>query len=159
MSSRSQTSDFTPLTYTTPNRLVTDFASRGIVILAPEDLGIPTEVHKRVYDFEKKALSEKKRVTTGIIPDVLEILNAPGLVSACDQLAGKNWAIVPFTHNAVFTSGPRDQHWHKDDNGPYNSRKQRHHQAVQLEMLYYPQAVTAEMGPHSNHPLLTILDL
>ncbi len=152
MSSRSQTSDFPPLTYTTPNRLVTDFASRGIVILAPEDLGIPTEVHKRVYDFEKKALSEKKRVTTGIIPDVLEILNAPGLVSACDQLAGKNWAIVPFTHNAVFTSGPRDQHWHKDDNGPYNSRKQRHHQAVQLEMLYYPQEVTAEMGATATIP-------
>ncbi len=152
MSSRSRKSDFTPLTYTTPDRLITDFASRGIVILAPEDLGISAEVHKRVYDFEKKALSEKKRVTTGIIPDVLEILNAPGLVSACDQLAGKNWAIVPFTHNAVFTSGPRDQHWHKDDNGPYNSRKQRHHQAVQLEMLYYPQDVTLKMGPTATIP-------
>ena len=152
MSSHSRTSDFTPLTYTTPNRLVTDFASRGIVILAPEDLGIPAEVHKRVYDFEKKALKEKQRVTTGIIPDVLEVLNAPGLVSACDQLAGKNWAIVPFTHNAVFTSGPRDQHWHKDDNGPYNSRKQRHHQAIQLEMLYYPQDVTAKMGPTATIP-------
>jgi putative ABC transport system permease protein len=35
---------------------------------------------------------------------------------------------VPFTHNASFTSGGRDQHWHKDDNGPYNGRKQRHHQ-------------------------------
>ena len=152
MSSRARTSDFTPLTYTTPDRLVTDFASRGIVILAPEDLGIPAEIHKRVYDREKKALSEKKRVTTGIIPDVLEVLNAPGLVSACDQLAGKNWAIVPYTHNAVFTSGPRDQHWHKDDNGPYNSRKQRHHQAIQLEMLYYPQDVTAEMGPTATIP-------
>ena len=152
MSSRARTSDFTPLTYTTPDRLVTDFASRGIVILSPEDLGIPAEIHKRVYDFEKKALKEKQRVTTGIIPDVLEVLNAPGLVSACDQLAGKNWAIVPFTHNAVFTSGPRDQHWHKDDNGPYNSRKQRHHQAVQLEMLYYPQDVTAEMGPTATIP-------
>ncbi len=152
MSSHSRTSDFTPLTYTTPDRLVTDFTSRGIVILAPEDLGIPAEIHKRVYDFEKKALKEKQRVTTGIIPDVLEVLNAPGLVSACDKLAGKNWAIVPFTHNAVFTSGPRDQHWHKDDNGPYNSRKQRHHQAVQLEMLYYPQDVTAEMGPTATIP-------
>ena len=152
MSSYSRKSDFTPLTYTTPDRLVTDFASRGIVILAPEDLGISDEVHKRVYDCEKKALSEKKRVTTGIIPDVLEVLNAPGLVSACDQLAGKNWAIVPFTHNAVFTSGPRDQHWHKDDNGPYNSRKQRHHQAIQLEMLYYPQDVTLEMGPTATIP-------
>ena len=152
MSSRTRTSDFIPLTYTTPDRLVTDFTSRGIVILSPENLGIPAEVHKRVYDFEKKAKKEKKRVTTGIIPDVLEVLNAPGLVSACDQLADKNWAIVPFTHNAVFTSGPRDQHWHKDDNGPYNGRKQRHHQAVQLEMLYYPQDVKAKMGPTATIP-------
>ena len=67
---------------------------------------------------------------------------------ACRQ----NWAIVPFTHNASFTSGARDQHWHKDDNGPYNSRKQRHHQAVQIEMLYYPQAVTEQMGPTATIP-------
>lgn len=83
---------------------------------------------------------------------MLDLLNAPGLIAACDQLIGKNWAIVPFTHNASFTSGARDQHWHKDDNGPYNSRKQRHHQAVQLEMLYYPQAVTEHMGPTATVP-------
>ena len=47
---------------------------------------------------------------------------------------------------------PRDQHWHKDDNGPYNSRKQRHHQAVQIEMLYYPQAVREDMGPTATVP-------
>jgi hypothetical protein len=74
------------------------------------------------------------------------------LVAACNQLVGKNWAIVPFTHNASFTSGARDQHWHKDDNGPYNSRKQRHHQAVQIEMLYYPQPVTEQMGPTATVP-------
>ena len=28
--------------------------------------------------------------------------------------------------------------------GPYNARWMRHHQPVQLEMLYYPQAVTDE---------------
>ena len=68
MSFRTQKSDFTPLTYTTPDRLVTDFASRGIVILAPEDLGIPAEIHKRVYDHEKKALSEKKTRHNGHHP-------------------------------------------------------------------------------------------
>ena len=140
------------IAYTKPDQLVQEFASRGLVILAPEDLGIPNDVHKRVYDHEKEAIGDKKRVTASIIPEVLEVVNAPGLISACDQLVGENWAIVPFTHNAAFTSGPRDQHWHKDDNGPYNSRKQRHHQAVQLEMLYYPQDVTAEMGPTATIP-------
>ena len=97
-------------------------------------LGIPAEVHEQVNLQEKEAYLAATPVTPSSIPGVIEVLNAPGLVAACDQLVGENWAIVPFTHNASFTSGPRDQHWHKDDNGPYNGRKQRHHQAVQIEM-------------------------
>lgn len=141
-----------PLTYTTPERLVLDFAARGLVVLAPESLGIPDEVHARVYAQEKAVHDTGVLVTPANVPAVLDLLNAPGLIAACDQLVGKNWAIVPFTHNASFTSGARDQHWHKDDNGPYNSRKQRHHQAVQIEMLYYPQPVTEQMGPTATVP-------
>ena len=138
--------------YTAPENLVREFASRGLVILAPEDLGISPAVHERVYAVEKAAHDAKQRVTPSGVPAVLELLNAPGLVDACNKLAGENWAIVPFTHNASFTSGGRDQHWHKDDNGPYNSRKQRHHQAVQIEMLYYPQDVHGDMGPTATVP-------
>ena len=136
-----------PLAYSEPEQLVQDFASRGLVVLAPESLGVPAAVHERIYQREKQAVGAGERVTPELIPDVLEVINAPGLVAACNQLVGKNWAIVPFTHNAPFTSGGRDQHWHKDDNGPFNGRKQRHHQAVQIEMLYYPQAVCEDMGP------------
>ena len=142
----------TPLTYTTSERLVQDFASRGLVVLAPESLGIPTDVHEQVYTQEKAVHDTGVRVTPANVPAILELLDAPGLISACNQLVGENWAIVPFTHNASFTSGARDQHWHKDDNGPYNGRKQRHHQAVQIEMLYYPQAVTELMGPTATVP-------
>ena len=35
--------------YTNPENLAQEFASRGIVALAPETLGIPLEVHARVY--------------------------------------------------------------------------------------------------------------
>lgn len=141
-----------PFPYTTPDRLVLDFAIRGLVVLSPESLGIPADVHKQVYRQEKAVHDTGVRVTPANVPAVLDLLNAPGLVAACNQLVGKHWAIVPFTHNASFTSGVRDQHWHKDDNGPYNSRKQRHHQAVQIEMLYYPQAVTEQMGPTATVP-------
>ncbi|MSR83332.1 MAG: hypothetical protein EXS58_10490 [Candidatus Latescibacteria bacterium] len=140
------------LAYTSPERLVQDFASRGLVVLAPESLGIPAEVHDRIYAQEKAAYHAKKSITPANIPDVLKVLSAPGLVAACNQLSGEHWAIVPFTHNASFTSGARDQNWHKDDNSPYNARKQRHHQAVQIEMLYYPQAVRQDMGPTATIP-------
>ena len=141
-----------PLTGTPPERLVRDFASRGIVLLSPESLGIPLEVHQRIYQLEKRASQAGEAVTPGSIPEILELLNAPGLVRACDRLLGENWAVVPFSHNATFASGGRDQHWHKDDNAPYNARKLRHHQAVQVEMLYYPQAVAPEMGPTATVP-------
>lgn len=141
-----------PFPYTTPDRLLLDFAIRGLVVLSPESLGIPAAVHEQVYIQEKAVHDTGVRVTPANVPAVLDLLKAPGLVAACNQLVGKGWAIVPFTHNASFTSGARDQHWHKDDNGPYNSRKQRHHQAVQIEMLYYPQAVTPEMGPTATVP-------
>jgi hypothetical protein len=148
----SEKADSAPLAYSTPERLVQDFSSRGLVVLAPEDLGIPLETHGRVHAREKQAVSARERVTPGDIAEVLEVLNSPGVVAACNQLVGENWAIVPFTHNATFASGARDQHWHKDDNGPFNGRKQRHHQAVQIEMLYYPQAVREDMGPTATVP-------
>ena len=130
-----------------PERLIRDFVSRGLVVLGPDDLGIPTTVHDTIYEKEKAAVGAKRRVTATTIPEILEVVNAPGVVAACDRLVGRNWAIVPFTHNTPFASGGHDQHWHKDDNGPYNMRKHRHHHAVQVEMLYYPQAVRHDMGP------------
>ena len=146
------TKTYASLPYTEPDHLVRDFASRGIVALPPESLGIPEEIHQRIYTLEKQAYLARKPVTPGGIPEVLDVINAPGVVDACNRIVGRNWAIVPFTHNASFASGARDQHWHKDDNGPYNGRKQRHHQAVQIEMLYYPQDVTEVMGPTATVP-------
>ena len=148
----SDDSTATSIPYTDPENLAQEFASRGIVALAPETLGIPLEVHARVYAKEKQAYLAGERVTPAAIPEILDLLSAPGLVAACNLLAGENWAVVPFMHNASFASGARDQHWHKDDNAPYGARKQRHHQPVQIELLYYPQAVTAEMGPTATIP-------
>ena len=136
------------IAYTTPDRLLRDFASRGVVVLAPEALGVAPAIHDVIYAKEQELFRDNRgTITTAAIPEVLQVLNAPGLVAACNQLVGEHWAIVPFTHNAPFASGAHDQHWHKDDNGPFNGRKQRHHQAVQVELLYYPQAVSPEMGP------------
>ena len=135
------------LPYTTPGRLLRDFASRGLVALAPEDLGIPLDIHDLIYEKERTAFNAGRYITASLIPEILEVVESPGVVAACDALLGRNWAIVPFTHNTPFPSGARDQHWHKDDNGPYNLRKHRHHQAVQVEMLYYPQEVRHDNGP------------
>ena len=141
------------IAYTRPEHLLRDFASRGLVALAPDALGVPDELHDAIYRKEREAFIDNRRtVSAATIPEVLDVINAPGVVSACEQLAGRNYAIVPFTHNAPFASGAHDQHWHKDDNGPFNARKQRHHHAVQIEMLYYPQEVSTHMGPTATVP-------
>ncbi|MEM7027949.1 MAG: HEAT repeat domain-containing protein [Chloroflexota bacterium] len=151
MSTNNKAAD-SAIAYSNSDTLVRDFASRGLAVLSPESLGISANVHAQVYEQEMKLFKAKKPVTPAGVPAIVEELNSPGLVAACNQLVGENWAIVPFTHNAPFPSGPYDQHWHKDDNGPYNGRKQRHHQAVQIEMLYYPQPVREDMGPTATIP-------
>lgn len=133
--------------YSTPERLLQDFASRGLVVLSPEELGVPVGIHKTIYEKERDAFNAGRYITASLIPEILGVISSPGVVAACNALVGKNWAVVPFTHNTPFVSGSRDQHWHKDDNGPYNLRKHRHHQAVQIEMLYYPQDVRDDNGP------------
>lgn len=138
--------------YTAPENLVTDFVSRGFVALAPDSLGVPNDTHERIYTLAKQARLDKNRITASLIPEVLSVINAPAVVDACQKLVGKDWAIVASSHNAAFLSGAHDQHWHKDDNGPYNLRKARHHHAIQIEMLYYPHAVKEDMGPTAVMP-------
>ena len=121
-------------------------------MLSPDSLGIPLVTHDEIFEKELEAFRNKERITATNIPDIMKVTTAPGVRDACELLIGKNFAIVPFTHNTPFMSGSHDQHWHKDDNGPYNMRKQRHHQAIQLEMLYYPQEVKADMGPTATVP-------
>lgn len=138
--------------FTPREQYIRDFVTRGLIVLAPHQLGVPLELHEEIYELERTTYQNKERITAETIPDIMKVTEAPGVRDACEMLVGKNYAIVPFTHNTPFMSGSNDQHWHKDDNGPYNMRKQRHHQAVQVEMLYYPQEVKADMGPTATVP-------
>ena len=138
--------------YTEPSNLIREFVTRGLVVLSPTALGIPNIVHQTIYEKEKAAFSNKELIDAELIPEILDVLSAPGLVEACDQIIGEDWAIVPYTHNTPFVSGSHDQHWHKDDNGPFNARRVRYHHAIQIEMLYYPQAVGPLMGPTATIP-------
>ncbi len=140
---------FTPIE---TNRLVREYCSRGLVVLSPESLGIPRDIHTSIYETERERFKARKSIDANSIPEICTVLASPGVVDACNAILGENWAIVPFTHNAPFPSGAHDQHWHKDDNGPFNGRKHRHHQAVQAELLYYPQAVQMDMGPTATVP-------
>jgi hypothetical protein len=127
--------------------ITTSFITTGLVVLGPEALGIAPERHEQILAAQRALLAARAPISTQSVPSVLEVLRAPGLITTLNRLVGPDCAIVPFTHNAPFLSGAFDQHWHKDDNGPYNARWPRHHHPIQLELLYFPQAVLPEMGP------------
>ena len=58
--------------YTEPENLVRDFASRGLVVLPPESLGVAPDIHARIYAKEKELFAGGERVTTSQIPEMLE---------------------------------------------------------------------------------------
>ena len=89
--------------------LIAEFVSRGLVILPPDDLGVPASVHRSIYEKERAAFSDKILIDASTIPEILQVLNSPGVVKVCDEIIGEGWAIVPFTHNAPFVSGSHAQ--------------------------------------------------
>ena len=123
-----------------------------MIAVDPADLGVPNELHQTIFEKECELFDSRQRIDSESLPEILAILTSPGLISATDQLLDKNWAIVPFMHTSPFVSRDRDQHWHKDDNGPLNLRRARHHLPIEVEMLYYPQEVKLDMGPTATVP-------
>lgn len=129
-----------------------EFVCKGFVALAPEALGVDDSLHdsinRRQVEFLRKHPKAKAdTLLAAHVPEILDLLGAPCLVAACEALLGTRYGIAPFTHNGLFPSKGTDQHWHKDDCAPLNARKQRHHQAIQAILMYYPQEVRSDMGP------------
>lgn len=131
--------------------LLREYVSSGVVVLPPEDLGIPVETHDRIYRIMRDRLQNK---TLGsnlsyyeAVPALAHLFEAPGLVATLDNILGKDWAFVPFMHSMFVKAGDQDQGWHKDDNAIMNGRKLRHHRPMQVEVLYYPSDTDLTFGP------------
>ena len=91
-------------------RLIEEYAMRGMVVLGPDDLGVPASLHRTVFEKEKIAVEQgHSGFILSSVPEVVDVINSPGIVKACNELVGEGWAIVPFCHHATFASGGRDQ--------------------------------------------------
>jgi hypothetical protein len=131
--------------------LLREYVSSGVVVLPPEELGIPVETHDRMYRVMRDRLQNK---TLGsnlsyyeAVPALAHLFEAPGLVATLDSILGEDWAFVPFMHSMFVKAGDQDQGWHKDDNAIMNGRKLRHHRPMQVEVLYYPSDTDLTFGP------------
>ena len=137
---------------------LSEWCSRGMVVLPEEQMGLPPGWHDRLRE---TALTERYGMYDfcDVMP-IGELMTAPGVEAGVASLLGPDWAIVPFANGSAGgnKTGPADgspggdQHWHKDDNMPFNSRKMRHHRPIQLEILYYPQTVKRRSGATGTIP-------
>lgn len=86
-----------------------EFISRGVTIVGPDEHGLPAEIHKQVWE-NLKAGKGGDGIGTRM-PEMVKVLNSPGMVRALNAIMGEDWAIVPFIHSGFGGAGPNDQTW------------------------------------------------
>ena len=61
------------MNYTEMGEIVPEFVSKGMVVLSPESLGIPLDIHRKIYDFQKSQPDIKQRLFLGEIPEMSKV--------------------------------------------------------------------------------------
>jgi len=75
------------------------------------------------------------------VPALREVYDDPAVRGALLSVLGPGYAMHAHRHCHASPPGMRGQQWHQDD------VNRRHHQIWRVLAMYYPQDVTAEMGP------------
>ena len=79
------------------------------------------------------------------VPEIQQVFDAPAVRGALTSLLGPDYAIHPHRHCHDHGPGGSGQHWHKDDY--VGDQNVRHHRFRWVMAFYYPQDVSADMGP------------
>ena len=79
------------------------------------------------------------------VPEIGQVFEAPAVRGALTSLLGPEYAIHPHRHCHDLGPGADGQHWHKDDY--VGDQNVRHHRFRWVMAFYYPQDVSADMGP------------
>ena len=109
---------------------------------------LPAAFHQRVCDRIDAVLARNGNPGDDILPHVPEIgqvFDSPSVRGALTSLLGPDYAIHPHRHCHDLGPGASGQHWHKDDY--VGDRNVRHHRFRWVMAFYYPQDVSADMGP------------
>ena len=109
---------------------------------------IPAKIHDRIRSRIDAVLAGKGNPGDDILPHVPEIgqvFDSPSVRGALTSLLGPGYAIHPHRHCHDLGPGGSGQHWHKDDY--VGDRNVRHHRFRWVMAFYYPQDVSADMGP------------
>src|SRR5207249_2625200 len=75
------------------------------------------------------------------VPALQQVYDHPAVRGALTSVLGPDYLMHPHRHCHTNPPGSRGGRWHQDD------VNHRHHQIWRVLAMYYPQDVTAELGP------------
>lgn len=113
----------------------------------------PTPVHQEIYQRLEEVFEKEKNPGNNILPRVTQlqqVFDHPAVQGALTSLLGPNYLMHSHRHCHLNPPGSKGQQWHKD-NYVFDEIL-RQPRPRWLFAFYYPQDVTADMGPTSIIP-------
>ena len=115
--------------------------------------GFPRPFHQSVYAQAEKIFSTQGNPGNDFlpaIPQLADLFSHPAVTGALTSILGPGYMMHPHRHCHLTPPGQSAQRHHQDS---YEAdRNVRHHRTRWAMAFYYPQDVTAEMGPTSVLP-------
>jgi len=110
--------------------------------------GLPEEFHQEIYRKIEAVLEEEGNPGNNIlprIPELQQIFDQPAVRGALTSLLGPGYLMHPHRYCHLNKPGGSGQQWHKDDY--IFDHNVRHARCRWVMAFYYPQDVSADMGP------------
>ena len=124
------------------NQQIVDFIINGYMIIKPTfRLGFHESVLSKLDALNITRDNNPGNEILGKVSELQEIWNHPEVKGTFASLLGKDFVMNPHRHCHLNFPGTRSQIWHQD------SLNFRHHKIMCALGMYYPQAVTKDMGP------------
>ena len=126
------------------------FLAGGYTLVASDQ---PADFHLEICERLDYVLEKEGNPGNNILPRVPQIqrvFETPSVHSALTRILGPGYVMHPHRYCHLRRPGAKAQGWHKDDY--VYDQKVRHHRGRWAMAFYYPQAVTADMGPSSIAP-------
>ncbi len=110
--------------------------------------GLPAEFHQDLYRKIETVLEEEGNPGNNIlprIPEIHKVFDQPSVRGALTSLLGPGYLMHPHRYCHLNKPGSSGQQWHKDDY--IFDHNVRHARFRWVMAFYYPQDVSADMGP------------
>ena len=110
--------------------------------------GLPGEFHRDLYRKIENVLEEEGNPGNNIlprIPEIRRVFDQPAVRGALTSLLGPGYLMHPHRYCHLNKPGSSGQQWHKDDY--IFDHNVRHARFRWVMAFYYPQDVSADMGP------------